>query len=234
MKHRGIKFWLGVGLLPIAVAVSMTLGRVLIILAQAPDRLPILPAFAGVAGIAIWVIIWLILPPLTRTYILGHELTHALWTILFGGKAFGLRVSERGGSVRVTKTNVWVTLAPYFFPLYTFLVAAIWLITNWLWPPIKPYAPIFVFWIGLTWSFHLTFTVRYLTFNQPDIREHGRLFSYVLIYVLNLLTVGGALVAISRWTVREALVDVWGNLRLLAAAAHTLYEWALTKLPAPS
>ena len=99
-------------------------------------------------------------------------------------------MNHRGGSVRVTKSNVWITLAPYFFPLYTFVVAAVWLIMNWLWPPIQPYAPIFVFWIGLTWSFHLTFTVRYLRYNQPDIREHGRLFSYTLIYVLNLLTVG--------------------------------------------
>ena len=234
MKHRGIKFLLGILLLPIAVALSMSFGRVVMILAQAPDRLPLLPAFAGIAGIVIWLLIWLFLPPLTRTYILGHELTHALWTVLFGGKAFGLRVNHRGGSVRVTKSNVWITLAPYFFPLYTFVVAAVWLIMHWLWPPIQPFAPIFVFWIGLTWSFHLTFTVRYLRYNQPDIREHGRLFSYTLIYVLNLLTVGAALVAISSWTYREALADVGNNLRLLAAAAHTFYEWARTQWPTPS
>ena len=42
---------------------------------------------------------------MTRTYILGHELTHALWTILFGGKASGLKISDTGGSVRVSKNN---------------------------------------------------------------------------------------------------------------------------------
>ena len=73
-----------------------------------------------------------------------------------------------------------------------------------------------------------------MRYNQPDIREHGRLFSYTLIYVLNLLTVGAALVAISSWTYREALADVGNNLRLLAAAAHTFCEWARTQWPTPS
>ena len=36
------------------------------------------------------------LPPLTRTYVLGHELTHALWTVLFGGRASGLKVGDAG------------------------------------------------------------------------------------------------------------------------------------------
>jgi hypothetical protein len=232
MKLRWTKFLAGLLLLPLCAALSMTLWRAIVILAQSPTRLPMLHAFACVAGIAIWMIIWLFLPPLTRTYVLGHELTHALWTVLFGGKASGLKVSERGGSVRVTKNNAWVTLAPYFFPLYTFIVALLWLLSVWLFPPIQPYVPIFLFWIGMTWSFHATFTVRFLAYNQPDIREHGRLFSYALIYALNLLSVGAALIAVSTWSFPEAAGNLLDNLLALAAAAHTFYEWALTRLPA--
>ena len=62
-------------------------------------------------------------------------------------------------------------------------------------------------------------------------REHGRLFSYSLIYVLNLLSLGAAVVAVSSWTYTGALADLSANLRLLARAAHTFYEWALTRLP---
>jgi len=231
MKLRGLKFLTGLLLLPLCVALSMTLWRAVVILAQSPTRLPMLHAFACIAGIVIWGIIWLFLPPLTRTYVLGHELTHALWTVLFGGRASGLKVGARGGSVRVTKNNVWVTLAPYFFPLYTFVVALTWVVSVWLFPAIRPYVPIFLFWIGLTGSFHLTFTLRFLTYNQPDIREHGRLFSYTLIYALNLLSLTAALTAVSSWSFAGAAGNLMDNLHLLGAAAHTFYEWALTRLP---
>jgi hypothetical protein len=231
MKLRWTKFLTGLLLLPLCAALSMTFWRTLVILAQSPTRLPMLSAFACVAGIAIWAIIWLFMPPLTRTYVLGHELTHALWTLLFGGKASGLKVTERGGSVRVTKNNAWVTLSPYFFPLYTVVAALIWLLSAWFFPAVKPYAPIFLFWVGLTWSFHITFTLRFLAYNQPDIREHGRLFSYTLIYALNLLAMAGALTAASTWSFREAFADLIANLWILGAAAHTFYEWLLTRLP---
>ena len=231
MKLRLAKFAIGLALVPLCLALAMTLGRAALILVQSPTRLPMLHAFAGVSGIALWAVIWLFLPPLTRTYVLGHELTHALWAVLFGGKASGLKVTDRGGSVRVSKNNVWVTLAPYFFPLYTFLVALVWLLSAGLVPAVRPYSPLFTFWIGLTWSFHLTFTLRFLAYNQPDVREHGRLFSYVLIFALNALSIGAALVAVSSWNFPDAGADLLGNLRALGAAAHTFYEWSLTRLP---
>lgn len=231
MKLRAAKFLTGLLLLPLCLALSMTLWRAIVILAQSPTRLPLLHAFAGVSGIVLWAAIWIFLPPMTRTYVLGHELTHALWTMLFGGKASGLKVSERGGSVRVSKNNAWITLSPYFFPLYTFIVALVWLLSAWLFPAVKPYAPIFVFWVGMTWSFHLTFTLRFLAYNQPDVREHGRLFSYALIYALNVLSIGAALVAVGSWTFPEAGIDLLLNLQAIGAALHTFYEWALTRLP---
>ncbi len=234
MLLRVFKFIAGLLLLPLCLALTMTLGRAATILAQAPTRLPALPAFACIAGIAIWALIWLFLPPPTRTYILGHELTHALWSVLFGGKASGLRVTDRGGSVRVTRNNVWVTLAPYFFPFYTFGVALLWLLADWLFPAVRPYAPIFLFWIGLTWSFHLTFTLRFLAYNQPDIREHGRLFSYTLIYGLNGLFLAAALAAVGTWTLAEAGRDLLDNMHRLGAAARTFCEWLWTRLPPPA
>ena len=96
MKLRAAKFLTGLLLLPLCLALSMTLWRAIVILAQSPTRLPLLHAFAGVSGIVLWAVIWIFLPPMTRTYVLGHELTHALWAMLFGGKASGLKVTDRG------------------------------------------------------------------------------------------------------------------------------------------
>lgn len=226
MAHRAAKFAAGVALLPVCAALTLTAGRALYILAESPRRLPALPVFACVAGMAVWALVWCFMPPMTRTYVLGHELTHALWTMLFGGRASGLHVSEAGGSVRVSKNNVWVTLAPYFFPLYMVAVALLWLLVAWLFPAVRPYYPVALFWIGLAWAFHLTFTIKFLSWRQPDVLEHGRLFSWTLIYALNLLTVAAALTAVSSWTFREAAADFFGHLAGFAHAAAHFLAWA--------
>ena len=226
MAHRAVKFAAGVALLPVCAALTLTTGRALYILAESPRRLPALPVFACVAGMAVWALVWCFMPPMTRTYVLGHELTHALWTMLFGGRPSGLHVSEAGGSVRVSKNNVWVTLAPYFFPLYMVAAALLWLLLAWLFPAVRPYYPVALFWIGLAWAFHLTFTVKFLSWRQPDVLEHGRLFSYTLIYALNLLTVAAALTAVSSWTFREAAADFVGHLADFAHAAAHFLAWA--------
>jgi hypothetical protein len=48
-----------------------------------------------------------------------------------------------------------------------------------------PYPLVWLFFLGLTWAFHFTFTLQSLLTSQPDIEEYGRLFSYALIYLLN-------------------------------------------------
>jgi hypothetical protein len=230
-RWRKTKFLVGLLLLPLCAALTLTLWRVLRILAEAPARLPWLHVSATVAGIAIWALVWIFLPRMTRTYVLGHELTHAFWTLLFGGRASDLRVTERGGSVRVTKSNVWVTLAPYFFPFYAILVAIVWCLLRAFWPAVRPYDPIALFWLGLAWAFHVTFTLHYLRGGQPDVYEHGRLFSYALIYLLNVATLAAVLVLLSPWTFRAAGADLLQHLLDFYSAADTFRQWLITKLP---
>lgn len=232
-RWKFAKFLVGLLLLPVAAALTLTFWRSLLILAEAPTRLPILHVGATVAGIAIWALVWTFLPPMTKTYVLGHELTHALWTLLFGGRPSKLRVGDAGGSVCVSKTNVWVSLSPYFFPFYTVLVLAIWGTVRTLCPAARPYDPIAIFWVGLTWAFHLTFTIRFLRGGQPDVQEHGAFFSLVLIYTLNLLTLTCALVAISTWTFPSAARDFCAHLAYFAHLAAEFRDWLLTRLPAP-
>lgn len=201
---RPFKFLIGIILLPVCVACTVTVANLLLILWQSPIRLPLFQIGALLGGIVLWLLIFWKLPPLTKTYIFGHELTHALWSILFGGKIRKFHVSDNGGHVRLTKVNFLVTLAPYFFPLYTGIVLLLWLLLRAAWPGIQNWTPLFLFLIGLTWAFHITFTLRFLSWKQPDVKENGRLFSYTLIYAINLLAITSALIPLSSWTYREA------------------------------
>lgn len=63
-------------------------------------------------------------------YVFGHELTHALWAWVFGGKIFEMKVSSEGGVVRTDKSNFLIVLAPYFFPVYVLITLLLWLIAG--------------------------------------------------------------------------------------------------------
>lgn len=146
-------------------------------------------AFALPLGFVLWIVVFFILPRPMRTYVLGHELTHALWALMMGGRIGKLKVGKAGGHVELSRTNFVITLAPYFFPFYTFLVIAAYYMAG-LMVEVEPYRAWWLGAVGFTWAFHITFTVHMLTERQPDIQEHGRLFSYTVIYTMNVLVIG--------------------------------------------
>ena len=170
-------------ILPLCVAMTWT---VLDVLRNADSHGSMFSLESGclALGYGVWVLCWFFLPQPVRVYILGHELTHALWAILFGGKAKNLSITPSGGSVKVTKSNVWITLAPYFFPFYTMILIGVFLLVK-LFMGSVPYPLVWLFFLGFTWAFHFTFTLQSLLTSQPDIQEYGSLFSYSLIYLLN-------------------------------------------------
>ena len=43
--------------------------------------------------------------------------------------------------------------------------------------------------IGLSWMFHLTFTIWMIRREQPDLDQNGRLFSFVIIFIANILLI---------------------------------------------
>ena len=146
-------------------------------------------AWALPIGFLIWVVIFFLLPRPVRTYVLGHELTHALWALMMGGRIGKMKIGKSGGHVELSKTNFLITLAPYFFPFYTFIVIAIYYLLS-LTIAVEPYRVWWLAGVGLTWSFHITFTISMLAEHQPDVQEHGRLFSYTIIYIANILVIG--------------------------------------------
>ena len=145
----------------------------------------------------------LVCPALIRTYVLGHELTHAVWGLAFGARVSNIKVAASGGSVTLSKSNVWITLAPYFFPFYTALVALAALATRIFADPI-PWPLAWLFAIGFTWCFHVYFTLHALFQRQPDVMEYGRLFSWSFIWMANALIVMAMLCAATPLTFRNA------------------------------
>jgi len=182
---RWLKFFIALLLLPACAGMTVVAwqaGRALLTSANLTSAL----AFG--AGYLLWLLVFIFLPKPVRTYVLGHELTHAIWALFMGARVSGLTVRKAGGQVRTSKTNWAITLAPYFFPFYAVLLMVGFFIAHALWG-LTPYFWVLFFLIGLGWSFHVTFTIMVLfTVSQPDVESQGVLFSAVVIYLMNLLT----------------------------------------------
>ncbi len=179
---------LGLGLLPLCWAVSIAVYK----LYQTSLESSVASDWESWAlpiGFLSWVIVFFLLPRPFRTYVLGHELTHALWALMMGGRVGKMKVGKTGGHVELSKTNFIITLSPYFFPFYTFLVIAVYYLTG-LTADVEPYRSWWIGAVGFTWSFHITFTIHMLSQHQPDVQEHGRIFSYAVIYIMNVAVIG--------------------------------------------
>jgi hypothetical protein len=138
------------------------------------------------AGFVAWLIVFIFLPRTMWLYVLGHEFTHALAAMMAGGKISSFQVSAKGGHVVTDRVNWWITLAPYFIPLYALIWMGLWLSVD-FWHPLKAYQPILYFGLGIFWCFHLTFTASMFHFKQTDLSSQGFLFSAVMILLINLI-----------------------------------------------
>ena len=137
-------------------------------------------------GALCWVVILCLLPEPMWIYVLGHEVTHALWAWLFGSRVKKIKVTSKGGYVLVSKSNFLITLAPYFFPFYAVLAGLGYWVGNLVWDW-RAFDAVFHLLLGLTYAFHVTMTVSVLRTTQPDIAEEGWIFSGVVIALGNLV-----------------------------------------------
>jgi hypothetical protein len=137
-----------------------------------------------IAGALCFMVLYLLLPRPVWIYVFGHELTHALWTWLFGGEVRKFKVTSDGGHVIISKSNFLIALAPYFFPLYAVLVVAVFALGNVIWNW-RGYLPWFHLLVGAAYAFHVTLTGNVLKTRQSDITGQGYLFSAVVIFLGN-------------------------------------------------
>jgi len=195
---KWVKLIIAILLLPICAGAAMALWMVLQKSGSADTTwVPLL------AGAACWVVVFLLLPKPMWIYVFGHELTHAIWTWLFGGQVKKFKATSDGGHVVVTKTNFLVALAPYFFPLYAVLVVVGFFIGHLIWNW-GNYLVWFHLLLGAAYAFHVTLTWQILQTRQSDITQEGYLFSAVIIFLGNVtvLLLGIPLLAakVGLWT----------------------------------
>lgn len=127
----------------------------------------------------------LIDPILMVCYVLGHELTHALAAILCFGKVQAVSVDLDGGYVDTDTDNLFVSLAPYFVPLWMLLWMACFFVANWI-HPFETYHHWFYAGFGFWWSFHVYWTMWVIPREQPDLLENGVVFSFLIIMLTNI------------------------------------------------
>jgi len=174
------KFLLGIALLPFCVGFAWQLA----VTSVSVTYQPLVPYwFAG--GFILYIVIHFLFRKPILSYVVGHELTHALFAVLFGGSVKAFHASAKGGQVQITKSNFIITLAPYFFPLYTFFaLVGYWLARAADAPLLEPWLILIT---GAAFAFHIILTLIFLQTDQSDISEHGAFFSYPLIILFNLV-----------------------------------------------
>jgi hypothetical protein len=193
---RWVKFICAIFLLPVCAILSQTFFTVFA-RATVMHRLWAGEEFWFFSlGAVLCLIAFLGLPRPIVLYVFGHELTHALWVLLMGGRVSRFRVGREGGHVVTNRNNFWIALAPYCFPLYSILAIAIYGALS-LFLNMQPYGRLLYAIIGATWAFHFTFTCWMIPKNQTDLSDQGTLFSLVVIYLMNLLLLSVMLILAS-------------------------------------
>ena len=180
------------------------------------------PAFWFFAmGLVLWTIAFFWLPRPVWLYVWAHEMTHAIFTILCGGKVTHFHVTARGGHVLTDKNNVLIALSPYFIPLYTLILVPACLLLGTFFDltmrlPLPGGFGFRLLWgvfllIGLSWGFHLTFTLWMIGKDQPDLRINGFFFSITLIYLINAFLLAFLLTAAAPELSAAGFLQTWGR-----------------------
>lgn len=184
---RGVKSVLGILLLPLLLASLLGLKQA--IKNAAGQDLFWIPFGCGFLS---FMAVWHWLPKPMWIYVVGHEATHAAWAMAFGGRVKRFKATSKGGHVVVTKSNVLICLAPYFFPLYAILCIATYAVIR-VWYRSDVLEPLFFSSLGFALTFHVVMNLEVLKTQQPDWREHGYFFSGVFVLLMNTLIFGTGL-----------------------------------------
>ncbi len=183
-------------------------------------------------GAVLWILafagsIWVFGEPRPlRVYVFGHELTHAIWVWAMGGRVSKFRVRRDGGYILTDTHNFWIALAPYFYPIYSMAVIVLYGVVS-VFYDVGDYTAVLFGLLGLTWAFHMSFTLWMIPKGQSDLTYHGSFFSMVIIYLMNLLVLTMLLV------ISAPEVTVGGFCQDLLTHTENFSEWAWTLMLRP-
>ncbi len=151
------------------------------------------PLSLVLGGLTLWVVFVSLFHLPTRIYVFAHEMTHALFIRLCGGRVKRISVGHDSGYVIADRTNFLIALAPYIFPFYAVLLGFAGAATA-LFTPLGSW--VFALWaaIGAALGYHWTMTLKMLPTRQSDFSSQGAFFSFVFIAIGNLLWIYALLV----------------------------------------
>lgn len=196
VPKRWVKFLVGLFLLPLAWVLTQTFFTAFARTTLRDDFWITEEFWFFSLGVILWMVTFFGLPRPLWLYVFGHELTHAIWVLLHGGKVHRFEVTRQGGHILADRTNTLIALAPYFFPIYSVLVIGLYGLLA-IFVDVTPYRCILYGLIGITWAFHLSFTCWMITKGQPDLHYGGTFFSIVVIYIFNLVLLAVMLIIAS-------------------------------------
>ena len=156
---------------------------------------------------------------LIYTYVLGHELTHALAALMCFGKVDAVSVDIDGGYVDTDKDNIFVSLAPYFVPLWMLVWMLVFFVVNWI-SPFDAYLPWLFAGFGFWWAFHVYWTLWVIPREQPDLLENGVVLSFMIIMLTNI----AALVGMLRCFGVISLRGYWQDFKFCAREIYVTYH----------
>ncbi len=158
-------------------------------------------------------------------YVLGHELTHAAFVVMFCGKVTNIHVSKEGGYITTNKTNLVIALSPYFVPFWSVVCSVVYAILR-LTVDLKPgWDLAFYAMMGMTWTFHMVWTLWMIPRDQPDLKENGTFLSLVVIYLANLLVLVSLLCVAAETPLQDTRDFALEWLRHAATWGDAFWRW---------
>ncbi|WP_234042032.1 hypothetical protein [Persicirhabdus sediminis] len=143
-------------------------------------------------------------------YVLGHELTHALTVYLCLGHVSSIKVSTDGGYIMTNKSNLFISLSPYFVPFWSVVVMIIAALIGHF-TSFRYQEELLYFAIGGSWAFHMLWTIWMIPRDQPDLKENGTFFSLVIIYLANVSVILCMMVLASSILTWSNVLNHWLN-----------------------
>jgi len=181
---KAIKFIVALGLLPLFLPIARSTWNLAL---RIPHRNLYLenPLSLVLGGILLWGVFAALFRLPTRIYVFAHEMTHALFIRLCGGRVRRISVGAESGFVIADRTNFLIALAPYVFPFYAALLGSVGVAVTQF---VSLGAWAIAFWaaIGVAFGYHWTMTLKMLPTRQSDFGSQGYFFSFVFIALGNL------------------------------------------------
>lgn len=168
----------------------------------------------------------LLQPLFLYLYVLGHELTHVVFVWIFRGRVLDFHVSTGGGYITTNKTNLVIALSPYFVPFWAVVAAICYAALRYCAELPQEWDRLFYAIMGLTWTFHLVWTLWMIPRDQPDLKENGTFLSLVIIYLANLVVLAALLCLAAESPVENSREFVQEWIRHAATWGDAFLRWA--------